>query len=618
MTNNEVGEIRRSSVVTIFGPGAIVDMRAGEAAVSGVHAGLEEWDSNAPLEGPMATQKIFERRLQRKLGKSYFRLAPVFEEFDSKRGGQRPRGLVLRRFPHYLQCPQCSLLQPATKWASRPGDAGLYCGSCTAQAPGGKHVFVIPTRFVTACADGHLDDFPWDFWVAHKPTCSRRKGLTLTSRAAGHQGLILACGECESSRSMKDAFLKTALAGLTCQGRRPWLAGAPEHCDCNGVAGTYRVLQRGGSNVYYPVIESALDIPPWTDRINAIIAERWDDLAALPSAERVAWMSMTRSFSDQVERAGLTIDQVASAFEVLLARTTSAVPEDIRADEFEVFNSLQSHIDNEFETHPFVPGSKLSSHIGLVSRVARLREIRVLRGFTRINPPFDSSQPDVASLSEGVLPWLPATELRGEGIFLSLNSEVLATWESRASVTERCAPLQEAWRREWEVRHPGAGAPFELSPRRVLVHSLSHALVRQLTLNCGYNSASLRERLYVNDDSPSAGLLIYTGAPDADGTLGGLQAQARGELIGETVLSALRGIAWCSSDPLCILGELSGQGSHSAASCHACLMLPETSCESHNMFLDRGLLFGTPENPELGYFSPDFLKSGLEPGTSAE
>ena len=98
------------------------------------------------------------------------------------------------------------------------------------------------------------------------------------------------------------------------------------------------------------------------------------------------------------------------------------------------------------------------------------------------------------------------------------------------------------------------------------------------------------------------GLLIYTSAADSDGTLGGLQRRAAEDLLGPTIIGAIQSSQWCSSDPLCINGEMALLESHSLASCHSCTMASETSCELHNRFLDRALLVGTDAIPNLGYF----------------
>ena len=137
----------------------------------------------------------------------------------------------------------------------------------------------------------------------------------------------------------------------------------------------------------------------------------------------------------------------------------------------------------------------------------------------------------------------------------------------------------------------------------MLCHTLAHALMRQLTLECGYSSASLQERIYAAaGDDPMAGVLIYTATPDSDGTLGGLQRQGKAERIPGILTRALFAIEWCSSDPLCISDMMGAQATFSHSACHACVLAPETSCEAFNSYLDRGLLTGLPGNPQTGFF----------------
>src|SRR5262249_34453494 len=153
------------------------------------------------------------------------------------------------------------------------------------------------------------------------------------------------------------------------------------------------------------------------------------------------------------------------------------------------------------------------------------------------------------------LEWLPAIEIRGEGVFLQLNGDRLTAWEQRPEVLARVARVSESWKIECNRRNPDEPRPFPATPRLLLIHSLAHALSGQLTLECGYSSASRRERLYVSEGSDGmAGLLIYTGAPDSDGTLGGLQRRSSPDLLGPSVVAAIRSMEWCSSDPLCIAG----------------------------------------------------------------
>lgn len=128
--------------------------------------------------------------------------------------------------------------------------------------------------------------------------------------------------------------------------------------------------------------------------------------------------------------------------------------------------------------------------------------------------------------------------------------------------------------------------------RYVLLHSLSHVLMRQVALECGYTMASIRERIYAREEGepggPMAGILLYTAAPDSEGTLGGLVSLGEPTSLGRHLDAALEAARLCSSDPLCSEHHpfSSGLTLHGAA-CHACLFAPETSCERGNKYLDR-------------------------------
>ena len=606
MTHNDVGEVRRSAALMTFGPGAIVDMRASDAPVSGVHCGLEEWDLEAPLSGALTNQKIIERRLCYKLGKRYFRLPPVTERkmHGSRNAREKDFSLLIRRFPNWLQCPICSRLKESTKWPQEPGFAYRYCAECTEKRPGKTKVFAVPVRFVTACESGHLEDFPWQWWVRHQKSCSRQE-LILKSTGAGLAGLKLSCLTCLSSRTLEHAFLKTALSGIKCKGSRPWLSVDDESCENSGENGKFRVVQRGASNLYYPVFESALDIPPWTAPIQSILNDRWDDLENIEDeGQRLQYIRNTKAIMDAAQRAGLSAEEIAIAFKEMQGLARLINKDEIRLDEYRVLNSRMSNNHREFESGMCEIVDFGEEYLDVVTRVARLREVRVLKGFTRINPPSEDDSQPISPLSVSELDWLPAIEIRGEGIFFSLNAKMLKEWEIQEVVVNHVKALDEQFAEQWEKNNPGVKRTVFCSPRRMLLHTLSHGIISQLTLECGYSTASLRERLYIDDTATGmCGVLIYTGTSDSDGTLGGLQARAAKNLFGSTLLGAIKSMEWCSSDPLCIHGELAMSDSYSIASCHSCTLLPETSCETHNQFLDRALVVGTPSQPEIGFFN---------------
>lgn len=608
MSFNEVNELRRSAAVMTSGPGAIVDARSGSAPVSGVHGGLESWDVEAPLAGQLSQQKIYERRLLAKLKVSYFRLPPVIasDPISRKTMGGPDASLLLRRFPNWLQCSTCSIIKPATRWSTDPGQAYRFCSTCTSKNPGKSKEWAIPVRLVAACSKGHLDDFPWDWWVQHQPNCdAKNRELELYSKGMGLGAFQLRCRTCKRERSMESAFNKSALAGRKCNGRRPWLDSDDVDCDCTGENGEYRALQRGASNLYYPIFESALDIPPWTEPIQMILNDRWDDLADLTSREdRLAYIRFSRSILDAAAQAGFSAEDLIDAFESMQEQAGHAAMNEIRQDEFRVFDGLAPTRHQEFESYPHKCKGMLENYVETLTRVPRLREVRVLTGFTRIRPPQEGQRTESAPLATSSKNWLPAIEIRGEGIFLSLPRDKIAVWKKLPAVVSRTSQIEAAFQADYLKRAVDGQQAPRLTSTKILLHSLSHALMKQLTLECGYSSASLRERLYVDDEeSMMAGLLIFTGTADSDGTLGGLQTRGEEYSFEETLRSAIRSSRWCSSDPICIEGNMSSREMHSGASCHSCLLAPETSCELFNKYLDRALLIGTPEDPQIGFFS---------------
>ena len=248
----------------------------------------------------------------------------------------------------------------------------------------------------------------------------------------------------------------------------------------------------------------------------------------------------------------------------------------------------------------------------------RLRETRVFYGFDRLQPSLSplAGMPDSAMTQLFRDPprqpqerWLPAIEVFGEGIYIELREDRVRQWQQD----------NDAWLRErlgnqfvtrlvdlFQTLPPLGPADRAWASRYLLVHSLAHVLINQFVFECGYSTASLRERLYVSADAkaPMAGILIYTAAGDSEGTLGGLVRLGRQERLGPVVRRALSRASWCSADPVCS-ENLGGQGSRLAnlAACHACVLLPETSCETVNQGLDRAMIVGTADNQQPGWMA---------------
>ncbi|MEQ9504135.1 MAG: DUF1998 domain-containing protein [Deltaproteobacteria bacterium] len=602
MPRNELGSLRRSQAVGVHGPGAIIDFRGsrGGASVSVVAGGLEAWDERTSKPGLGNDQVIYEPRLQQKLDVDGFRLPPVAPEVAPGVPSKRADKLIGARFPQYQLCPGCHRLRLASAWGNDPGEPALYCEPCSDDLPGAKsRQYVLPVRFVRVCDNGHLDEFPWDFWVRHDPACKRKKGLTLRATdTAGLAGLVLSCRECKMSKSMEGCFDQGAYKPLGgCRGKRPWLGDAEAGCTA-----IPRVVQRGASNLYFAAVQSALDIPPWSDPIQKKLAKYWRELVEAEDADLPLMVKLLK-LDVRTGRTREAIVEHVRERKKLLSGTTE---ESLRWEEYCQFIKHDKPFGeaSEFEIRPEQVPPELGDWISRLVVATRLREVRAVTGFTRVHPPGDGDDPRIASLSVHPKRWLPAVEVRGEGIFLELGREKLVAWEQLPQVAARAANVNERYRNAQLERGTSEEYIRTITPRLLLIHSLSHAIIRQLALSSGYSGASIRERLYVGTgDWDMGGFLVYTASPDADGTLGGLARKGRSTEMADTFWRALEGLRWCSSDPLCIEGRSSLSHQLNGAACHACILAAETTCEEFNYLLDRSLLVGTSGDPALGYFS---------------
>ncbi|WP_199555250.1 DUF1998 domain-containing protein [Sandaracinobacteroides hominis] len=613
MARDKLGKIRRSQVVSTYGPGAIIDFRAGGhggAPISVVAAGLDEWDNLSLTPGLNNDQCIEEPRLQKQLNVAGFRLPPVGSEITGKKPNEKKQGRRLSgiRFPAWLQCPRCELLQPAREWREEPGDPALYCGSCSSRSESGRPVHVVPVRFVLACESGHLDEFPWHAWVQHNAGCGRKKPLKLQSNGAGLRGLIVSCTGCGASKSMDGAFSSASMKRLkvTCSGKRPWLPGPPETCQQSNPP---VVVQRGASNLYFPAIASAISIPPWNDEFQTSLGHHWHALVSATTPENVN-LIIELVVYPVWDGEPMSLEHMKARIWERLELLRAPDRQDIRSEEYRqlAMGEATRGEEAEFSIRPEIVPTSLSGVLDRIVRVVRLREVRACYGFTRIYPPSGEFGTDsgCAPLSAAAKKWLPAIEVRGEGIFLTLNEKMLREWEREdGPAAARAAIVNAQWRQAWKERMGDeAEPPSVIQPRLMLIHSFSHALMRQLSLECGYSTSSLRERLYADTTLPGmCGVLIYTSTADADGTLGGLVRQGKPQRMERLVIDAIRSMEWCSSDPLCVKGFSSLSEGSNLAACHSCILAPETACEHFNRFLDRAMLVGTPDDPQLGFFS---------------
>ncbi|MCL7491804.1 DUF1998 domain-containing protein [Streptomyces sp. MCA2] len=598
-TARKLGEIRRAQLVTTYGVGAMVAVENESFLVRGI----DSWDiSEAPV--------ISEPRLARQLGVSGFRMPPAPDP-DRARDGVRAV-----RFPEMYSCPHCHQLQPFRKFNSAAGRA--ECSTCQEN--------LVPSRFVIACAHGHLDDFPYWKWVHRgNRTGSGACGGQLTFRTDGTtaslRAVLIGCSCGVEEVSMEGSFRRQALRdlGIRCFGRRPWLKGASDE-SCQEPP---RTLQRGSSSVWFPVMYSALSIPPWSQGIAKLVAPYYALFKEEDSASITTYVRMQKLLRHHPE---FTADDVVAEVERRRAAEAAAEASDDGTDVAERARNYRREIyEGEYrslsEPHPEVadqaqefvcepptaPIDALRSSHGLaqVMLVKRLREVRALQSFRRVEEPSSADSPlREASISLAEPTWLPAFEVSGEGVFVRLDPELLRDWEQKPGQIARAARIRENHEKLLSARSGDSDKPVPPSPatpRFLLLHALAHLLINEWSLDGGYPAASLRERIYGEEDM--AGVLVYTATSDSAGSLGGVVAQGEPGRLEASLRAALHRASWCSNDPLCMESESSGADSLNLAACHACLLLPETSCENNNILLDRAALVGTPDGRVPGFFT---------------
>ena len=581
-----VAKARRSQLVSTYGVGGLFPSETSSYMI----VGLDHWiEDRAPA--------VSEPRLARSLGVRELKAPPASPK------DKNTKDVPVVRFPQTQICPVCRKIG---KTFELGGDWDADKCKCQRKA-GRSGAALSPFRLITACARGHVDEFPFFQWL-HKnqnitPGEKHQMSMKSLGRTSSLEDLVLDCSCGVRERSLDGASKANALRGvLVCRGKRPWLG--PDYDEPCGE--TPRVLQRGASNVWFPAVRSAISIPPYSDALAKFVNKHWVSLKD-PEAVNDA---LLRNIAEQ-SRGKHSVEQIIAEVERRRNEDTGDVvgEEELRKQEFGALMEGRDAAEGESD---FVCEKTASDGdfpvavpdvITELRKVTRLREVRALYGFSRLN---GSPGPDnLCTLSGEPKDWLPAIEVIGEGIFVGFDRDTLAGWGKKSFAQDRRKRLQAAAKKQGEAFKK---EPIKVDIVKVAVHTFAHVLIDQLSLDAGYPASSLRERLFVDDEM--AGVLIYTASSDSAGSLGGVASQADPEQFAKAVREGLIRLSWCSSDPVCIESTASGTDALNLAACHACVLAPETSCEFNNTLLDRALLFGTHERDEQdeGLFS-DHLRN---------
>lgn len=614
-------KIRQSQTIVPFGVGAIFDFK-GESLVG---CDIFRWGARG--------ETIQSERLAAALGVAQFRAAPAV---DSNAWAPSTAGVPYARFPTWLFCQKCRRMTRWRRSLEQEGKAPT-CGTCPGRKP------LVPMRWIQICPKGHMDDVDWKRWAhSRNPDPEARQCQkdnlffeTLPGKGAGGlDTLQVYCRSCNSRRNLMGITSKGSLKsiGVSCGGRQPWQR-FDDRVSCDEVP---LAVQRGASNVYFPLVHSSIEIPnpsrsdAHSEKAMAIKADDFFRPLLTVNEDAPMFDMMIQTLADGHGVSPEYIRALArdeKQREAGRATAVEATPGDLLSEEWAAFLTPSDNADDpHFRTRHvgLTAGggdtdeitSLLTDRIDKVVLADRLREVRALEGFHRVTP--GGKDTLVKAALAYTVNWLPAIDVRGEGIFLSIDESRLNVWEESDDVRARTAELEKRLEASFMVARLRERTGPILSPRYLLLHTFAHLLIRRLAFESGYAATSLRERIYARSStqgdgaSKQAGILIYTAAGDSEGTLGGLVRQGEPPALQTTILEALQDAMWCSSDPLCSENLASTFGSLNFAACHACTLVAETSCESGNYLLDRAMVIGNDH--VQGFFKPVLEAAILQAG----
>jgi hypothetical protein len=272
--------------------------------------------------------------------------------------------------------------------AYRP-DKACYLHNYTTQ---GRPPLAVPARFLVACSNGHLDDLPWrDFVHRNQPTECKGPLYLYEIGASGEASDVeVKCEKCQASRRMAEAFGRDNQKNMpACRVRRPHLRDVDaKGCDVPHV----QPILQGASNCWFPVMISALSIPQATDKLALLVDENW---AVLEKAQSQEIVIAFRSIGQLKDFGKYTDAEIWATVEKRQGTTEGTdEPADLKSPEWAVFSDPASAQESKFFKRRAVdPPDGFLNYFEKIVLVEKLREVRALIGFTRIESPRDFDTP---------------------------------------------------------------------------------------------------------------------------------------------------------------------------------------------------------------------------------
>ncbi|HZU00587.1 MAG TPA: DUF1998 domain-containing protein [Ktedonobacteraceae bacterium] len=588
--------LRRSQFITTYGPGAILEGKQGPRVIPALcSSGLFKTRQISNFEitdSRLSKALLGDAGIVRLPSNAELGLPDSTEIYDTS------------SFPAWALCTRHQVLYHKLSGVGNSRQACPRCQLHSSDREAWQQVHRQAIRFVQVCLKGHLDDVNWVRIVKHLKQSCQPDYLYWRGAGSALRNITIVCPDCNGSVNLGLAYSQP----LTCSGRFPERGAARSSCDAEA-----KMIQRGASNLRMPELYSSLTIPPSDTRLNRLL-----ETSAIRGALALSSISTKQDLMNVLRiLAGVRTVGPALIAEVdryneqeilvVVNQMKAPLPEsnrELRQQEFEALQRAATAgappqssstpgappqfevIRTDVREFPGPNGRRLR-----ITPVSRLRVVMVQKGYRRLDP-LKGEVVECVYVDDQDNHWYPGTELYGEGLFVDLAPD--------SCVGGYHFPLNQdrtwlsAWRDPLRYRQriqvPSDEQDY-LHPVFVWWHTLAHRLINALSIDSGYSSAAIRERIYIDIDEisgeASGGILLYTAQPGGDGTLGGMIALV--PRFDRVLRVAFNTIDGCSNDPLCSEVQFT-VGKYNGAACYACQLVSETSCEHRNTRLDRNLL----------------------------
>lgn len=630
----------RKTISAYGGVGSIIETRDGSIIIKP----FDEWPFFISIDGNFQDHNNIEDvRFKNRLSKYFISLERLVKipVNDLKNGFQLQNGdentIAASYFPEWFYCSSCYKFDKISNWkynwlnnveiSHRDNFFPPKCYKCYAKNRNSKRKFfdLEQVRFILTAPNGEIADIPWDKWSMLKREKREKSNNENKDIDTNEETISLSNVDMPSDLLLeyRTSDKLDDLSGINIIAKNK----EGETLNFTTLSGLFNLriknqelfpnakikdilfkpVIRSSNSVYYPNILSSIYIPA-KDELNKTlidyIKESHNDGDEPSRIVKDLKRNKNVSISEDTIKRLIDNDFIERDVEI------SKSENEYRFDEFKYITSKGNDEIKDLLIFDKVDSNYFQND--LIKSIFRMDKIK----FTSVQTSYTRQEPisiDTALKEEDVendkvdairkkytsnkgltTKYLPAIESFGEGIFFEFDNEILANWlNSNQLIKTRVEPILN----NYHNFDSAFNKDIEVNPKLILIHTFSHLIIKELEYLCGYPSTSIQERIYVSETPNMNGVLIYTIA-GSEGSYGGLTSLCDDDKIGKLIQSTIMRAKDCATDPICYHTAGQGVGNLNLSACFSCSLLPETSCEMFNSFLDRRLLI----DEEYGYF----------------